>query len=508
MSRARGRRFEQEAKLNLKKVFAVIIAIVVIVMFVFIIQGILTKGEDKGKITSKSYFTVFKDNKWGVIDSDGETIISPSYEEMIIIPDNKKDVFLCTYNVNYETGEYKTKALNYQNNEIYTEYEQIEAIQNNDGNNNLWYEKNVLKVKKDGKYGLINLDGKQILNTEFEEITAISGIENSLKTKKDGKCGVVNTEGTSIIENKYADITNLGKDDKAGFIVKNDEGKYGVVNYTGTQVLESKYEAIEKIHSNDLYVILEEGKQKLINKEGNVVLQEGFDKIKTTLSNKDSGIIYEKDGKYGVMDLTGKTTVTADYENLTEAKNGIFIAKISGKYGIIDLNNTVKIEFKYNNASYSQKADLFILDDENATSTILNGNLETKLTGILNELNEEKGYIKIRVENEYKYYNFKFEEKQAKDVLVSNTMFLSKKDGKYGFVDKEGNTVVDYIYDDAKEQNTCGLAAVKKDGKWGSIDSKGNVVQEPTCNLDNYLEIDFIGRWHLGQDMNLNYYIQ
>ena len=508
MSRARGRRFEQEAKLNLKKVFAVIIAIVVIVMFVFIIQGILTKGEDKGKITSKSYFTVFKDNKWGVIDSDGETIISPSYEEMIIIPDNKKDVFLCTYNVNYETGEYKTKALNYQNNEIYTEYEQIEAIQNNDGNNNLWYEKNVLKVKKDGKYGLINLDGKQILNTEFEEITAISGIENSLKTKKDGKCGVVNTEGTSIIENKYADITNLGKDDKAGFIVKNDEGKYGVVNYTGTQVLESKYEAIEKIHSNDLYVILEEGKQKLINKEGNVVLQEGFDKIKTTLSNKDSGIIYEKDGKYGVMDLTGKTTVTADYENLTEAKNGIFIAKISGKYGIIDLNNTVKIEFKYNNASYSQKADLFILDDENATSTILNGNLETKLTGILNELNEEKGYIKIRVENEYKYYNFKFEEKQAKDVLVSNTMFLSKKDGKYGFVDKEGNTVVDYIYDDAKEQNTCGFAAVKKDGKWGSIDSKGNVVQEPTCNLDNYLEIDFIGRWHLGQDMNLNYYIQ
>lgn len=189
-------------------------------------------------------------------------------------------------------------------------------------------------------------------------------------------------------------------------------------------------------------------------------------------------------------------------------KTGIFIAKRNGKYGIIDLTNAEKVEFKYNMASYNEKADIYILEDENATSTILNSSFETKLTGILNELNEEKGYIKIRVGEEYKYYNFKFEEKQAKDVLTSNTLFLSKKDGKYGYVDKDGKVIIDYIYDDAKEQNSCGFAAIKKDGKWGSIDSKGKVVIEPTYNLDNYLEIDFIGRWHLGQDRNLNYYIQ
>lgn len=508
MSKARGRRFEQEPKLNLKKVFAVIIAIAVIIMFIFVIQGILSKGEDKGKITSKSYYTVFKDNKWGVIDSNGETIISPSYEDMIIIPDSKKDVFICTYNVNYETGEYKTKALNSENNEIYTEFEQIEAIQNSDSNNNLWYENNVLRVEKDGKYGLINLDGKQILKANYEEIVAISGIENSLKTKKDGKYGVVNTEGTTIVENNYADITNLGKDDKSGFIVKNEEGKYGVVNYSGSQILDNKYDAIEKIYGNDMYVVVEENSQKLINKDGTVVLQEGFDKIKTILANKENGVIFEKSGNYGVMKLTGETTITADYEDLIEAKDGMFIAKRSGKYGIIDLSNIVKIEFKYNIIDFKEKADIYILEDENATSTILDSNFETKLTGILNEINEGKGYIKIRVGDEYKYYNFKFEEKQAKDIQASNTLFLNKKDGKYGFIDKDGNTVVEYTYDDAKEQNSCGFAAVKKDGKWGSIDSKGNVVLEPTYNLDNYIEIDFIGRWHLGQDMNLNYYIQ
>lgn len=508
MSRARGRRYEQEPKLNLKKVFAVIMAIVVIIMFIFVINSILSKGEDKGKITSQSYFAVFKDKKWGVINSNGETVIDPSYEEMIIIPDNKKDVFICTYDVNYETGEFKTKVLNSKNKEIFTNYDQIEAIQNSDSSNNFWYEEDALKVKKDGKYGLINLDGKQLLNAEYDEISAIKGVENSLKIKKDGKSGIVNDEGRIIVETNFADVTNLGKDDKSGFIVKDEKGKYGVISYTGTEILKPKYDGVEKVSGNDMYVIVDSKSQKLIDEDEKVILEKGFDKITEILSDKDNGVIFEKDGKFGVMDLSGKTTIDAQYENLTEAKDEIFIAKKDGKYGIVDLKNKEKISFKYNQASYSQKADIYILENEKAESTLLNSKFETKVSGILNELNEEKGYIKIRVDNEYKFYNFNFEEKQAKDILTSNTLFLSKKDEKYGYVDKDGNVVVDYKYDDAKEQNSSGFAAVKKDGKWGSIDSKGNISVETKYNLDNYLEIDFIGKWHLGQDLNLNYYIQ
>ena len=75
-------------------------------------------------------------------------------------------------------------------------------------------------------------------------------------------------------------------------------------------------------------------------------------------------------------------------------------------------------------------------------------------------------------------------------------------------VDKDGKVIVDYIYDDATQQNTYGYVAVKKDGKWGAIDQKGNVVQEPTYELEDYLKVDFIGRWHLGKDINMNYYNQ
>ncbi len=147
------------------------------------------------------------------------------------------------------------------------------------------------------------------------------------------------------------------------------------------------------------------------------------------------------------------------------------------------------------------------LENNNISSKVIDSNFETKVNGTVTEVNETKGYFVVYAEEGYKYYNFKFEEKSAQSILTTNTLFLSKKDDKYGFVDKEGKTVVDYIYDDATEQNSSGYSAIKKDGVWGAIDSKGKVVIEPEYNLDNNSKIDFIGSWHLCEDANANYYL-
>lgn len=143
----------------------------------------------------------------------------------------------------------------------------------------------------------------------------------------------------------------------------------------------------------------------------------------------------------------------------------------------------------------------------NKISKIYDANYEEKVSGTISELNTTKGYIRVYTNNEYKYYNFKFEEKSASQLLTGNKLFLSKKDGKYGFIDESGKVVIDYIYDDATEQNSSGYAGIKKDGLWGSIDLLGNIVIEPTYNLDNNQKIDFVGRWHLGEDVNANYYL-
>ena len=120
---SRGKRYDTEAKLNYQKVFAVIIAIAVLIMFIFIIKNVL---KERQEITKEyEYFALYAKNKWGVINQEGAEVIIPSYQEMIVIPNKSKDVFICTYNINEQTGTYQTKALNSKNEQILTEYEQV-----------------------------------------------------------------------------------------------------------------------------------------------------------------------------------------------------------------------------------------------------------------------------------------------------------------------------------------------------------------------------------------------
>ena len=93
-------------------------------------------------------------------------------------------------------------------------------------------------------------------------------------------------------------------------------------------------------------------------------------------------------------------------------------------------------------------------------------------------------------------------------MLKSNTLFLDKKDGKYGYVNKDGNLIVNYIYDDAKEQNQYGYCAVKKDGLWGVLSQNGSVILKPSVNLDDSLYVEFISSWHLYKDTDLDIYVK
>ncbi len=502
----RGRRYD-EPKLNIKKVFAVIIALLVVIMSIITIINLLSSGESVIKADNEKYFASFKDDKWGVINNKGEEIIAPSYQEMIVIPNNEKDIFLCVYDVNYETGEYSTKALNSENKEIYTQYSKVEAIPNKYENNQMWYEDDVLSIYENGKYGLIDLEGKQILSPEYTSIKTIEGISDILKVEKDGKYGIVNLEGQAILPTIYNDVDIIGSDSKSGFIVKNDQNQYGVINYSGETALEIKYEEVYKVDGNELYVVKESGTQKLVNKSGEIVIEQGFDEIVDILDN-DAGIIFKTSDKLGVMNINKEVVIESQYTKLEEVKAGILVAGKDGKTGTIDIQNNIKVEFKYNDIYYNKDANIYVAEKEDYTNDLLNANFELKQTGYLIEINTEKSYIELRQDDEYKYYDYAFDEKNVTDIYKENTLFVSKKDGKYGFVDKDGKVIVEYIYDDVTKQNEFGFAGIKKDGKWGSIDSDGNIIQSPIYNLDNYLVIDFIGRWHYGKDINMNYYNQ
>jgi len=500
---SRGKRYDTEAKLNYQKVFAVLIAIAVVIMFIFIIKNVLKERE---KVTKDyEYFALYAQNKWGVINQDGEEVIIPSYQEMIVIPNKEKDVFICTYNINEQTGTYQTKAINSKNEEILTGYDQIEVLQNIDENDNVWYEENILRTKKANKYGLIDLNGKELLPAEYDEITVLEGIKNSILIKKDGKVGLANDNGSIIAEVNCKEIKKLGNTYKDGYITIDENGKCGVTSTTKKQILENKYDEISQIYLKEYFLVKEEGKQKVIDSKGNTIIEEGFDEIKSATSN---GIIFVKDNLYGEIDKLGQITIEPKYQELREAKNGIYIAKQNDKYGIIDQNQIEKLPFEYLGITYNEDANLYLAEDSEYKTSVIDNSFNVKVVGILSEINIDKSYIRMRINDEYQYYNLKCEEKANSEILEDNTLFLSKKGGKYGYVDKKGNVVVDYIYDDATEQNEYGFAAVKKNGMWGSIDKNGKQIIEPKYDLENNLKIDFIGKWHLGEDLNMNYYCE
>jgi len=504
MGRRKGRRYDNEPKLNIKKVIAVILVIAVIIMFVITIKKLLnTEEKEYTKNTAMSYFSVFSNNKWGVINSSGKTVIDLSYEEMIVVPNSKKPVFIAMETVDYETKTYKTKVLDDKNNIIFTEYELVEAIDNYDENNNLWYEENVLKVKKDGKYGLIDYSGKELLACAYDDIYSLKGTANSLILKKDNQLGLADCKGNIIIEPAFANIIAVDKDYTAGYIVVNSEGKYGLIDFNKTVILETKYQDIKQISANNMYVVKENDTYRIIDKTSNVILENIDGEIKEI---NGENIVIAKEGKYSVINKEGTVISTEQYEDLENAYDDYYIAKKDNKYGIIKLPGEEVLGFLYEGLVYRKDAGFFEGDTGEIDADIISKEFKVVLKGIITDVNSNNGYFRIRINDEYKYYNLKFEEKNSAEILVNNTLFLTKKDGKYGYVDKENNVVVECKYDDATEQNEFGYSAVKLNGLWGAIDYQGKIVVEPKYTLINNLEIDFINKWHLGEDLNMNYY--
>lgn len=489
-----------EPKLNIKKVLSVIIAILVVILVIISMIKLLTEDKKQENIINKSYYSVYSNGKFGVIDNNGDYVISPEYDELVIIPNKAKALFICVYDVNEETGEYKTKVLNDQKKEIITGYDKVEALDNFDSKQNIWFEENILRTFKDGKYGLVDFSGSELLPCEYDEITSLKGVTNNFIVVKNGKQGLVNEKGQFIVNAEYSKILPLAEDYKSEYIIVDENGNYGLIGTSGKIVIEPKYQEVKYLNSQTLYAVKENDEWKALNENGEVVL-EGYNDIKAVASDN---IIVVKDNKYGIVSTSNEVRIEPTYEDLKYAFSIYYIAKKDGNYGIINSNNEEVIEFQYSNITYIEKGGFIRADKTDTESVILDNNLAQKISGIISEINLDKGYIKVYLGGEYKYYNFKLEEKSSSEVLTANTLFLSKKDGKYGYIDKSGKVIVDYIYDDAKEQNSCGFAAVKKDGLWGSINQIGAEAISTSVNLNENIYIDFIGKWHL-DDSTLYY---
>lgn len=107
-------------------IFCGIILLVLLIIIFFINKKDDKKYEYSNKDINRNYFLFFE-NKYGVINKEGKIVINPEYD-MIQIPNPEEPVFIALRNYNSQTGEYKTCVLNDKNEELFTNFYKVEAI--------------------------------------------------------------------------------------------------------------------------------------------------------------------------------------------------------------------------------------------------------------------------------------------------------------------------------------------------------------------------------------------
>ena len=413
-------------------------------------------------------------------------------------------------------------------------YEEIDTLQFKEGE---------LLVKKSGRYGVINNKGTILVKPNYDNIEVDkfyeanneyknAGYIVSKKTEEGYRYGYVNLKGKEEIEVKYNElyrITNI--DSKDVYIIYAENGKYGMAK-NGENIIENNYQSIIYNESNNTLTVLKGKKNGVISLEGEEIVPFEYKQIDITgkyiyATDADENIkIFETNGKESEIDNNtaiieventeyqiqiktqdGKTNYNIykanrqitkeEYIYIEYLRDDYFIAcNENGKLGVIDSNERIKIEFDYNSIHEIEGTQMVQAFNNNTKTMEVYSSKMDKICELKNGLlenNEE--YIKFYNDSETKYISKNENEISNIDVFKNNKIFAQIFRGKWGFVDSNGNKVVNYEYDKVTEVNKYGFAGIMKDDRWGVIDSDGKIVVEPKYELNDN-EPTFIGEYY------------
>jgi hypothetical protein len=129
-------------------------------------------------------------------------------------------------------------------------------------------------------------------------------------------------------------------------------------------------------------------------------------------------VYLDKTGKYGVADSTGALVIPAKYDNMYTSEMGLFKCQFNGKWGFIDIHENPIIPFG--------KYDSFGSFSEGLAPALKNGKW-----GYINTYGQE--VIPFRY-----YYVTEFHEGRA--------FAQRNQNGQSALIDREGNTLTDYVF--------------------------------------------------------------
>lgn len=513
---------------NVKTMIAVIIVLVAIIIGIVIFK-MSTKDRTVAVIEQEpyEYFTLYSlDEKVGIVDKKGKTLIEPKYTT-IYIPNQSKEVFFCFIGDEY-------RVLNSKGKDIFTEFSSVSPITISD--TSLEMEKQVLCYEEKGKLGLVDYEGNKLTNAIYEKVESLKGKPGCILVKKDGQYGVLDSYGNVIIDIKY----NSVKSDefcsetegylRTGYIVteKTNSGIiYGYIDYNGEILVEPKYEnitrALEYQNEDDIYLIFMERGKKGVIKNKKVIIKSKYQAI--NYYDQSDVFIVNKNGKYGFYDSEGDEILKPEFSTYSIAGDYISVRKDENTL-LYDLHGNLVNSNNYRSISETGNPAYFIAQDEHGYYSIISKDAEIKnnYTNITYAFDNffvfttEEGlygildlYSGIEVEAEYEFITV-LENAKALEARKEATVDIYSKDiekvltienGIVESVNKDytaiySNSELEYINREGKiVSNTEVYKDYKlysykaEDGKWGYKDASGNVVVD--CRYDLVTELNQYG---------------
>lgn len=553
---------------NAKWIILTIIVLIMILIGIFVIKANMKKPVETIVEDPYEYFTLGFGDKIGVVNREGKIIIEPKYMS-VYIPNHSKDVFVCF------TDDSTYEVLDKSGKDIFTSFESVYPIIISD--TTLEMEKQVLSYEENGKFGLIDFEGKKLTGAIYESVASLKNKPGCIQVKKDGLYGVVDSKGKTIIEPKYnsvrGDEFSTEKDGylKTGYIIseKTNTGIiYGYIDYEGKMLIEPEYESISRCleyEDEEVYLVFMQNGKKGVIKDSKVIIKPRYQSV--VYYDVSNIFIVNKNKKYGFYNNEGDEILKPSYPEYSVAGNYISVKDEKGNMMLYDIHgnvvntNTYKSIIETNNPSY------FIAQDEQGYYSIISkdfqiGNKYTSITyafdnffvvtteenlyGVIDvyagleivpeydviiplenvhALEARKGstvdiysekiekiitmenavveavskdYVSIYSNTELEYIN------KVGEIVPNTEVYKDLKlysyqadDGKWGFVDKQGNLVVDCKYDVVTELNEYGYAGIFQENKWGVIDENGKVIVVPSYELETYYTPTFIGKYLL-----------
>ena len=285
------------------------------------------------------------------------------------------------------------------------------------------------------KTGVINQDGKQIIPAKYDFIDIC---EDYFICEQNNKSGVIDYNNQTIVPFKYGEISF-----NKHFIVSKNHKK-GVVNSRNKFIIPLVYADI-KICNDGNFIVVKNEKYGLLDSTGKVILDFKYEELGyDNIAYSENRIVFKENGKYGYLDEFANVVITPSYKRASAFKNGKAIVNYSG---IIDINGNCILEPDKFYHLFDCDGIYYAWHKEQRNKCILSSEGEILFDGLVSDF-----------------------------LAIKNGTAVISQGKKYGLIDTTGKIIIPTIYDGISEMGDNGLIPVLKNGKWGFVNQNNETI--------------------------------